>query len=81
MVPNLSATMADVLTQNQSPHKLYTSFSFAEAFYSLEANLRMLSSDTPVQVVALTSSEPGEGKSTICAHLAVAAAIWAVEYC
>ncbi len=74
MVPNLSATMADVLTQNQSPHKLYTSFSFAEAFYSLEANLRMLSSDTPIQVVALTSSEPGEGKSTICAHLAIAAA-------
>ncbi|MFQ4137682.1 GumC family protein [Nodosilinea sp. PGN35] len=74
MVPNLSATMADVLTQDQSPDKLYTSFSFAEAFYSLEANLRMLSSDTPIQVVALTSSEPGEGKSTMCAHLAIAAA-------
>lgn len=74
MVPNLSATLADVLTQNQSPNKLYTSFSFAEAFYSLEANLRMLSSDTPIQVVALTSSEPGEGKSTMCAHLAIAAA-------
>lgn len=74
MVPNLSATLADVLTQNQSPEKLYTSFSFAEAFYSLEANLRMLSSDIPIQVVALTSSEPGEGKSTMCAHLAIAAA-------
>jgi succinoglycan biosynthesis transport protein ExoP len=74
MVPNLTATMADVLAQNQSPDKLYTSFSFAEAFYSLEANLRMLSSDTPMQVVALTSSVPGDGKSTICAHLAIAAA-------
>lgn len=74
MVPNLSATMADVLTHNQSPDKLYTSFSFAESFYSLEANLRMLSSDIPIQVVALTSSEPGEGKSTMCAHLAIAAA-------
>ncbi|MGB5972952.1 MAG: polysaccharide biosynthesis tyrosine autokinase, partial [Nodosilinea sp.] len=74
MVPDLTATMADVLTQSQSPDKLYTSFSFAEAFYSLEANLRMLSSDTPVQVVALTSSIPGEGKSTVCAHLAIAAA-------
>ncbi|PSR18119.1 hypothetical protein C8255_09160, partial [filamentous cyanobacterium CCP3] len=72
--PNLAVTMADVLTQSQSPEKLYTSFSFAEAFYSLEANLRMLSSDVPVQVVALTSSVPGEGKSTICAHLAIAAA-------
>ena len=74
MVPDLTATMADVLAQSQSPNKLYTSFSFAEAFYSLEANLRMLSSDTPVQVVALTSSVPGEGKSTMCAHLAIAAA-------
>jgi capsular exopolysaccharide synthesis family protein len=74
MAPDLAATMADVLSQSQSPDKLYTSFSFAEAFYSLEANLRMLSSDVPVQVVALTSSVPGEGKSTICAHLAIAAA-------
>lgn len=74
MVPDLTATMADVLTQNQSPDKLYTSFSFAEAFYSLDTNLRMLSSDTPMQVIALTSSVPGEGKSTICAHLAIAAA-------
>ncbi|MBE9135954.1 polysaccharide biosynthesis tyrosine autokinase [Nodosilinea sp. LEGE 07088] len=74
MVPNLTATMADVLAQNQSPNKLYTSFSFAEAFYSLQANLRMLSSDTPVQVVVLTSSVPGDGKSTVCAHLAIAAA-------
>ncbi|WP_035990510.1 GumC family protein [Leptolyngbya sp. KIOST-1] len=74
MTPALAVTMADVLTQSQSPDKLYTSFSFAEAFYSLEANLRMLSSDVPVQVVALTSSIPGEGKSTMCAHLAIAAA-------
>ncbi|WOD41100.1 polysaccharide biosynthesis tyrosine autokinase [Nodosilinea sp. E11] len=74
IVPDLAGTMAQVLAQSQSPDKLYTSFSFAEAFYSLEANLRMLSSDTPVQVVALTSSVPGEGKSTMCAHLAIAAA-------
>ncbi|PZV15200.1 MAG: hypothetical protein DCF21_12010 [Leptolyngbya sp.] len=74
MVPDLTATMADVLTQNHSPDNLYTSFSFAEAFYSLDTNLRMLSSDTPMQVIALTSSVPGEGKSTICAHLAIAAA-------
>ncbi|TVQ06503.1 MAG: polysaccharide biosynthesis tyrosine autokinase [Leptolyngbya sp. DLM2.Bin27] len=74
MVPSLIATTADLLAQSQSPGNLYSSFSFAEAFYSLEANLRMLSSDTPVQVVALTSSVPGEGKSTMCAHLAIAAA-------
>jgi succinoglycan biosynthesis transport protein ExoP len=74
MTPDLSVSLTDLLAQPQSPDKLYTSFSFSEAFYSLEANLRMLSSDTPVQVVALTSSVPGDGKSTMCAHLAIAAA-------
>jgi capsular exopolysaccharide synthesis family protein len=74
MDPNLSTTVADMVTQGGNPDKLYSSFSFAEAFYSLDANLRLLSSDAPLQVVALTSSEPGEGKSTICAHLAIAAA-------
>ncbi|HSM81933.1 MAG TPA: polysaccharide biosynthesis tyrosine autokinase [Nodosilinea sp.] len=74
MTPDLNTSVAQVLAQSQSPGKLYTSFSFGEAFYSLETNLRMLSSDTPVQVVALTSAEPGEGKSTMCAHLAIAAA-------
>jgi capsular exopolysaccharide synthesis family protein len=66
--------MADVLADKVERADLYTSFSFAEAFYALDTNLRLLSSDDPLQVVAVTSSEPGEGKSTICAHLAIAAA-------
>lgn len=74
MDPNLSSTMADVVAQSQDSDKFYGSFAFAEAFYSLDANLRLLSSDAPIQVVALTSSAPGEGKSTMCAHLAIAAA-------
>lgn len=74
IAPDLSTSMADLLAQNDSSDKLYTSFSFAEAFYSLDTNLRLLNPDHPVQVVALTSSEPGEGKSTMVAHLAIAAA-------
>lgn len=46
---------------------------FEEAFYGLEANLRLLSADGPVQVIALSSSTPMEGKSTVAAHLAIAA--------
>ena len=74
IAPDLSTTMADVLADKVERADLYTSFSFAEAFYALDTNLRLLSSDDPLQVVAVTSAEPGEGKSTICAHLAIAAA-------
>lgn len=46
---------------------------FEEAFYGLEANLRLLNADSPIQVITISSSIPGEGKSTVSAHLAVAA--------
>jgi len=50
-----------------------SAFLFAESFYSLHTNLRLLGSDSPMQAVTVTSSRPNEGKSTICAHLAIAA--------
>ncbi len=74
MNPRLVSTMEEVLVQHQGDNSPYTSFSFTEAFYSLDANLRLLSSDAPIQLVVFTSSVPGEGKSTICAHLAIASA-------
>lgn len=46
---------------------------FEEAFYGLEANLRLLNADSPIQVITISSSIPGEGKSTVSSHLAVAA--------
>ncbi len=46
---------------------------FLEAFYSLDANLRMLSSDEPIRSVTISSTSPADGKSTIAAHLAWAA--------
>lgn len=52
----------------------YSSSPFQEAFRSLYTNILLLSPDTPIRSLIVTSSTPGEGKSTICVHLAQAAA-------
>lgn len=52
----------------------YYSAPFMESFYSLDANLRLLSSDTPIRSLVISSTSPGDGKSTVSAHLAKAAA-------
>ena len=46
---------------------------FEESFYGLEANLRLLNADSSLQVITISSSIPGEGKSTVSSHLAIAA--------
>jgi capsular exopolysaccharide synthesis family protein len=46
---------------------------FLEAFYSLDANLRLLASDHPIRTITVSSTSPSDGKSTIAAHLAWAA--------
>lgn len=46
----------------------------SEAYRMLQTSLRFLSSDQPIQSVVITSSIPGEGKSTVSANLAVAIA-------
>ncbi|PSB42922.1 polysaccharide biosynthesis tyrosine autokinase [Chroococcidiopsis sp. CCNUC1] len=46
----------------------------AEAYRMLQANLRFLNLDRPLKAVVVTSSVPKEGKSTVCANLAVAIA-------
>jgi polysaccharide biosynthesis transport protein len=53
----------------------YQDASFMEAFYSLETNIRLLGSDTPIRSLAISSARDGEGKSTISAHLALASAV------
>ncbi len=71
----LVSTIDDLLQQKPllvSPDSP-SAFAFAESFYSLHTNLRLLSSDSPMQTISITSSRPNEGKSTICAHLAIAA--------
>lgn len=46
----------------------------AEAYRTLRTNIQFSSTDEKLQVIALTSSGPGEGKSTTAANLAVAMA-------
>jgi len=46
---------------------------FQESFYTLDANIRLLSSDNPIKALTITSTSPADGKSTIASHLAIAA--------
>ncbi len=46
----------------------------AEAFRTLRTNVQYASVDRPLERLLITSTEPGEGKSTIAANLAVALA-------
>ena len=46
----------------------------SEAYRMLQANLKFLSSDHPIQAFVVTSSVPKEGKSTVVANLALALA-------
>jgi polysaccharide biosynthesis transport protein len=50
-----------------------TETTFLEAFYTLDANIRLLSADNSIRSIAITSTSPADGKSTISAHLAWAA--------
>lgn len=43
----------------------------SEAIRMVQSNLRYLSSDKPLKVIALTSGIPAEGKSTVAANLAL----------
>lgn len=46
----------------------------AEAYRKLRANLQYLAVDRPIQTLLVTSSAPGDGKTTLAANLAVAIA-------
>lgn len=52
----------------------YTGSPFFESFRSLSANLRYLSSDTPLRSIVISSPAAVEGKSTVALNLAAAAA-------
>lgn len=46
----------------------------AEGFRRLQANLEYLDEDSPARVVVVSSATQGEGKTTLCTNLALAAA-------
>ncbi|MBK7200244.1 polysaccharide biosynthesis tyrosine autokinase [Candidatus Amarolinea dominans] len=57
------------LVISQAPHS-----AAAEAYRMLRANLRFTSLDRPLRTLSVVSAEPGEGKTTTAANLAVALA-------
>jgi len=59
---------------NQSQSFLEKTSVAVESFRSIYTNLRLLNPDLPIQSIVVSSSIPGEGKSTISTHLAEAAA-------
>lgn len=52
----------------------YEADPFAESFRSLYANVRLLNTDIPIRSLVVSSTMPSEGKSTVSAYLAQAAA-------
>ncbi len=59
---------------SKPPRNGYSNTPFQESFRVLYSNLKFLSSDTPIRSVSISSSLPGDGKSTISLYLAQAAA-------
>ncbi|MBD1832242.1 polysaccharide biosynthesis tyrosine autokinase [Cyanobacteria bacterium FACHB-472] len=57
------------LPVRDNPHSV-----ISEAYRMLQANLKFLSPDQELKVIAVTSSVSKEGKSTVCANLAMAMA-------
>lgn len=64
----LATELARDADQNGVPARV------SESFRMVRANLRYFNVDKPVRTVLVTSPAPGDGKSTVAWHLAVAAA-------
>jgi succinoglycan biosynthesis transport protein ExoP len=58
---------------NENPY--YYNFSpFSEAFRTLNTNIRLLGSDSPLKSLVISSVSPGDGKTTMAINIAKAAA-------
>ncbi|MDJ0546130.1 MAG: polysaccharide biosynthesis tyrosine autokinase [Microcystis sp. M53601_WE4] len=58
---------------NENPY--YYNFSpFSEAFHTLNTNIRLLGSDSPLKSLVISSVSPGDGKTTTAINIAKAAA-------
>ncbi|WP_286825294.1 polysaccharide biosynthesis tyrosine autokinase [Microcystis sp. LSC13-02] len=67
-IPNTTAKSA-----NENPS--YYNFSpFSEAFHTLNTNIRLLGSDSPLKSLVISSLSPGDGKTTMAINIAKAAA-------
>ncbi len=66
--------MNNELRENQSSSLVLYTSPFQEAFRTLNANIRLLNVENPIRSFVISSAAPGDGKSTVAAHLAHAAA-------
>lgn len=69
MTEKKTAAPSDLLVTISSPRS-----PISEAYRTLRTNLQFVSLDKPLHSLLVTSSGPGEGKSTVLANLAVAIA-------
>ncbi|MGD1713471.1 GumC family protein [Dapis sp. BLCC M172] len=66
--------MNDELKEKKSSALVLYPSAFQEAFRTLNANIRLLNIENPINSFVISSALPGDGKSTVAAHLARAAA-------
>ncbi|MFB2933960.1 GumC family protein [Aerosakkonemataceae cyanobacterium BLCC-F154] len=62
------------IAQDNKLYSRYNASQFVESFRSLYTNIRLLTTDMPIQSLVISSSTPAEGKTVISIHLAQAAA-------
>ncbi len=58
--------MSDMLISLNNPKS-----AVAEAYRTLRTNIEFSGIDNEIKSIAITSSEPGEGKSTVTSNLAI----------
>ncbi|MEM1168803.1 MAG: polysaccharide biosynthesis tyrosine autokinase [Cyanobacteria bacterium P01_H01_bin.35] len=64
----------DELKEKKSSALVLYPSAFQEAFRTLNANIRLLNIENPINSFVISSALPGDGKSTVAGHLARAAA-------
>ncbi|MCA2938124.1 MAG: polysaccharide biosynthesis tyrosine autokinase [Microcystis sp. M113S1] len=68
-------TIPNTTAKSASENPSYYNFSpFSEAFRTLNANIRLLGSDSPLKSLVISSVSPGDGKTTMAINIAKAAA-------
>jgi capsular exopolysaccharide synthesis family protein len=68
-------TIPNTTAKSASENLSYYNFSpFSEAFRTLNANIRLLGSDSPLKSLVISSLSPGDGKTTMAINIAKAAA-------
>jgi Mrp family chromosome partitioning ATPase/capsular polysaccharide biosynthesis protein len=72
--PILAAITTSSVLASKDPAAALARNDEAEAFQLLQANLRYFDLDAPLRTVVVSSAEPGDGKSTVSRHLAIAGA-------